>query len=347
MCLYYDAMGSLLNAVTDDPEFPQYKALYREFVQNSARFREPIPIRDPQLRRKIHHTYRLQLLKDFILARATDDATFNLLNSSIAFNQIDICHSIGQDDRFLRELVGLFLSMPGKLEKEPVKRNDKGKEKEDNNVTEKKPNEGPPTLTAVTDVANGGLSSPEIGPQPAPGNQAPCSSEEYTMDARRKDGILLVQQLCLMGKNIQLPARMQLFRTLVDRGILHTIQWALGRSDPVMLGTAGEILGIILDHDVIGVRQHVMRQVSMSGRPAPAPNGSVGSAEVVEVMEVLGAQTRKETLLDVLCHSLITGHDQAFRSQMADAIRIVLEVPHLDGTDSNVSDLNLNTNVVY
>lgn len=300
-------------------------------MQTSARFREPIPIRDPQIRSKIHQTYRLQLLKDFILARATDDATFNILNSNITFNQMEICNCIQQDDRFLRELVGLFLTADAKLDKDPiVKRSEKGKEKEDElakNDKEPTPSEPEAGLSKPK-----GDASPEIGPQPAPVLAAP---EEYTTDDRRKDTICLIQQLCLMGKNIQLPARMQLFRTLVDRGILHTIQWALGRPEQVMLSTAGEILGIILDHDVVGVRQHVMRQVAMAGKPTPAVSN--GMPEVVEVMVVLGAQARKETLLESLCRSLINGHDQAFRSQMADALRTVLEVPQHDGSETNVS----------
>ena len=48
---------------------------------------------------------------------------------------------------------------------------------------------------------------------------------------RRREVLLLVQQLCIMGKNVQLPARMALFRTLCDRGILFSVQWGLGQPD--------------------------------------------------------------------------------------------------------------------
>ncbi|KIJ37419.1 hypothetical protein M422DRAFT_231798 [Sphaerobolus stellatus SS14] len=312
----------VLGVLEYDPEFPTHKAQYRELLQSSAKFREPIPIRDPQVRSKIHMTYRLQLLKDFILARATDDATFNILNSNIAFNQIDICNSIHQDERFLREVVGLFLTADAKLDKDPFKQNEKGKEKED-----------PSKPPADEASKSNGESSGDVQSQSAPA----ARSEEYSPDERRKDTILLIQQLCLMGKNIQLPARMALFRSLVDRGILHTIQWALGRPEPNMLSAAGEILGIILDHDVVGVRQHVMRQVSMAGKPTPSV--SHGMPDVMDVMEILGAQARKETLLEALCRSLINGHDQAFRSQMADALRTVLEVPQPDLPETNASVL--------
>ena len=75
---------------SDDPEFPTHKANYREFLSQTAHFHQPIPLHDEAVQRKVHHTYRLQFLKDVVLARAIDDSTFNVLNSSILFNQIDI-----------------------------------------------------------------------------------------------------------------------------------------------------------------------------------------------------------------------------------------------------------------
>ncbi len=82
----------------------------------------------------------------------------------------------------------------------------------------------------------------------------------------RREVIFLVQQLCVMGKNVQLPARMALFRSLVDRGILFAVQWALNLpenkevSKPV-ISAGGEILAALLDHDINGVRGHVLKQV--------------------------------------------------------------------------------------
>ena len=94
-----------LISLLDDPEFPNYKANYRDFLRETSHYHQPIPIRDEMIQRKIHHTYRLQFLKDVVLARAIDDSTFNVLNSSIIFNQIDIINHIQNDMPFLREVV--------------------------------------------------------------------------------------------------------------------------------------------------------------------------------------------------------------------------------------------------
>lgn len=331
----------------DDPDFPGHKAAYRDILETSAQFRQPILIRDHTTRHKIHQTYRLQFLKDFILARATDDATFNVLNSCIIFNQIDIVNNIQHDDRFLRELVGLFLTTEKGLRgKETVKDVvGKGKVKEDKDDPK---GSGKAKADDAMDVDEGSKlngasdstpppSSPEIGPVPAPKSDpkpslAPgsLSAAEHSADERRKDTILLIQQLCLMGKNVQLPARLQLFRTLVDRGILHAIQWALGRPEPLMISTAGEVLGLVLDHDVNGVRQHVMKQVCISGKPTMGVCVGVAGQRG----DMTGVEGRKETLLETLCRSLINSRELAYKSQMADALRAVLEVPQADGADS-------------
>src|ERR1700734_988517 len=98
-----------LTRLADDPEFPTHKANYREFLQTTSSFHQPICIRDETIQRKIHHTYRLQFLKDVVLARALDDSTFNVLNSCIIFNQIDIITHVQQDPMFLRDVVRLFI----------------------------------------------------------------------------------------------------------------------------------------------------------------------------------------------------------------------------------------------
>ncbi|GJJ07253.1 hypothetical protein Clacol_001453 [Clathrus columnatus] len=329
-----DAIFSgVLGVLEYDPEFPTHKALYREFFNSSAHFREPIPIRDSQIRIKIHQTYRLQLLKDFILARVTDDATFNVLNSCIIFNQIDIVTNVQQDERFLRELVGLFLTTE-KGDVKDGKRLDKGKARSGSFDAAVENKESRPNGSAQNGISP---YSPEIGPQPAPewlpspSSSAPLSlsstTPPYSLDDRRKDTIHLIQQLCLLGKNVQLPARMQLFRTLVDRGVLHAIQWALGRSEPQVLSTAGEVLSLILDHDVGGVRQHVMKQVGMAGKP------TMGVSMGVAGDSTAGLETKRETLLETLCRSLTTTQEVAYRSQIADAIKTVLDVPQADGQE--------------
>ena len=73
----------------------------------------PVPLRDETIQKKIHHTYRLQFLKDVVLARAIDDSTFNVLNSCIIFNQIDIINHLQNDMHFLGEIIDLFVNTDG------------------------------------------------------------------------------------------------------------------------------------------------------------------------------------------------------------------------------------------
>ena len=63
-----------------------------------------VPIRDAIIEKKIHSTWRLQYLKDVVLARILDDPTFSVLNSLIFFNQVDIVAHLHKDMEFLKEL---------------------------------------------------------------------------------------------------------------------------------------------------------------------------------------------------------------------------------------------------
>lgn len=317
----------------DDPEFPKFKANYREFLQQRTRFLQPIPIDDSTINRKIHHTYRLQYLKDVILGRALDDATFNVLNSCIIFNQIDIINHVQNHERFLGELVSLFVS--------PT--DEKGKEKAKNQETNSgaamdidrtTPN-GSPAKAAPNGVSNGNQTSPEAGSS---------TESEVELDMRRREIILLLQQLCQIGKNVQLPARIPLFRTLVERGVLYAIQWALGHSetsDRQLVCTAGEILSVLLDHHTASVRNHIVNQAIALGqavgkdrsekdtfigpeRPKPQPPPKISGSF-------------PETIVQVLCRMLSNSEDLGLQSQFAESLRMLLDVPQGDSTDQHVS----------
>lgn len=67
-----------------------------------------VKIESPDTRRKIHFTYRLQYLKDVVLARILDDPTFSVLNSLIFFHQVDIVNHIQSNAAFLNELFSIF-----------------------------------------------------------------------------------------------------------------------------------------------------------------------------------------------------------------------------------------------
>lgn len=312
--LFFGVVGML----EYDPEFPSHKANYREFLTDTARFHEPITFQ-PSIQRKIHHTYRLQFLKDVVLARALDDSTFNVLNSCIIFNQIDIINHIQQDLTFLREVVRLYVDEDmlsgGGIRKSPPQVQQQQQSNGDVKPSGTETIGKPPTA----DITNGIHPTTPIPPATDPDDQG------FVV---RREVIFLVQQLCVMGKNVQLPARMALFRSLVDRGILFAVQWALNlpeskeASKPV-ISAGGEILAALLDHDINGVRGHVLKQVVAIEKEREA--GKKGS-------------DKAETILEMACKLMAQSKDIAVQSQIGDALKVWLDLPLEMGTTGGGSE---------
>ncbi|KAK3323943.1 component of IIS longevity pathway SMK-1-domain-containing protein [Cercophora scortea] len=98
----------VVGALEYDPDFPSHKANHRQWLSNQGRYKEVVRIEDEHIRRKIHQTYRLQYLKDVVLARILDDPTFSVLNSLIFFNQVDIVQHLQSNGGFLNDLFGIF-----------------------------------------------------------------------------------------------------------------------------------------------------------------------------------------------------------------------------------------------
>jgi len=134
--------------------------------------------------------------------------------------------------------------------------------------------------------------------------------------AFRHEVVALVQQLCAMGKNVQLPARLALFRTLVDRGILFAVQWAFSlpekeETSKSVASAAGEIMAILLEHDLHGVRGHVCKQAAALEREKEAGR--------------LGAD-KAETLMKLMCRVMVQSRDVAVQCQIGDALKALLDV---------------------
>jgi len=277
----------------DDPEFPDHKANYREFLQQNTHFHAPIPIRDEAIERKIHYTYRLQFLKDVVLARVLDDSTFNVINSCILFNQMDIINHIQHDRFFLAYVVQPFLEegVAGvRWWGDRLKEFDETRARSDESMDV----DGPPL-------------------QILPSTDGDAESKAG-LGVTRRSIVLMLQQLCAMGKNVQLPTRLTLFRNLIDRAILFPVQWALTQDEndeqgKQSIGAAGEILSVLLDHDINGVRGFVLRQTT----------------------EADGEQSN--TLLLLMCKNMVRSRDLAVQSQIGDALRLMLEIPLNDPND--------------
>ena len=312
-------------------------------------------MRDIAIQRKIHHTYRLQFLKDVVLARALDDSTFNVLNSSIIFNQIDIITHIQQDQFFLRDVVRLFVDeevlaggarrimfqgqqIQPSIHPQPLassqhmvislngngdnmnNKPDLASMEVDQNPTTSIPKPVNGIGAAVNGRGSGRSSSSAFSPPDE------LTAEDITL---RREVIVLLQQLCIMGKNVQMPARMALFRTLVDRGVLFATQWALSLSEKddankPMISAAGEVLSALLDHDLNGVRGHVLKQVNGIEKEREA--GKKGA-------------DKAESVLEMACRILATSKDLTVQSQMGDALKVWMDVPSLDSIPASASEV--------
>lgn len=82
-----------MGALEYDPELVQQQH-HRDFLRDKVVFKEVVPISDPALRAKIHQTYRLAYLKDVVLPRVLDDATFATFSSLILFNNVEVRQSM-------------------------------------------------------------------------------------------------------------------------------------------------------------------------------------------------------------------------------------------------------------
>jgi protein phosphatase-4 regulatory subunit 3 len=96
------------NSPLDDPDFPLHKASHRQYLADPSRFKQVVPFGDPVIRTKIHYTYRLQYLKDVVLARILDDPTYSVLNSLIFYHQVDIVNHIAANSSFLKDLFAIL-----------------------------------------------------------------------------------------------------------------------------------------------------------------------------------------------------------------------------------------------
>lgn len=103
-----DVFMGIAGILEYDPEFPYHKAEHRKFLNDDSKFKEVVEVKDPEIRHKIHQTFRLQYLKDVVLARILDDPTFSILNTLIFYNQVDIIQHFQHDKEFLVALFGLF-----------------------------------------------------------------------------------------------------------------------------------------------------------------------------------------------------------------------------------------------
>jgi protein phosphatase-4 regulatory subunit 3 len=109
--------------------------------------------------------------------------------------------------------------------------------------------------------------------------------------------VLFIQQCCAIAKNLQGPARQQLYNNFLGHGLLGVINYALRHSDVGVRVGATDVLVSMIDHDPHMIRQTIFRQISEKQTP----------------------------LTDSLIDLLLVEVDLGVKAQIADAIKILLE----------------------
>lgn len=99
---------TIIGILEYDPDFPNYKLNYRDYLDSQTRFNEVLPIQNEAIRLKIMQTYKLQFLKDNILIRLLDDNIFSMLSSMIYFNQLEIIQHFQSSDDYFKRLFDLY-----------------------------------------------------------------------------------------------------------------------------------------------------------------------------------------------------------------------------------------------
>jgi protein phosphatase 4 regulatory subunit 3 len=95
----------VIGALEYDPEIPVVeRPRHRDHLAGPGALREIIPIKDPLLRSKIIQAHRMGYVKDVVLPRALDDATFASLSSLQMFNQVEVLVALQTDSEFFPEL---------------------------------------------------------------------------------------------------------------------------------------------------------------------------------------------------------------------------------------------------
>ncbi|KZT62763.1 DUF625-domain-containing protein [Calocera cornea HHB12733] len=157
----------------------------------------------------------------------------------------------------------------------------------------------------------------EVGQKPARAESAD-SAEAATVRDKRGDIILLLHQLCMMAKTVQVPLRVTLYRRLVDKGLVNALSWGLLSDNPQIRSATGELLTVVVDHDAAAVRNFILNQVG-----APPSTATLGTAPTSTPKH-----PRRLTLVDTMQKLMLTpGIDTALKSQMADATKTLLEFP--------------------
>ncbi|XP_059156179.1 serine/threonine-protein phosphatase 4 regulatory subunit 3A-like isoform X2 [Physella acuta] len=100
-----DIIFDIIGILEYDPTTPT-PTKHREYLRNTAKFKEVVPMTNSELETKIHQTYRVQYIQDVILPTPSvfEENMLSSLSSFIFFNKVEIVSMIQDDVKFLTTL---------------------------------------------------------------------------------------------------------------------------------------------------------------------------------------------------------------------------------------------------
>ncbi|ORX34996.1 component of IIS longevity pathway SMK-1-domain-containing protein [Kockovaella imperatae] len=168
-------------------------------------------------------------------------------------------------------------------------------------------------------------------------------STDEPLDDRKRDIVLFLHQLMIMGKSVQLPNRVALYRNLLEKGLLYVCEWAYTRHEAQILHAGAELLSLAVEHDVNVFRRHCLQAHQARRRTLLAD--MIGLMNATQNIGLL-SQT-----MDTLRSILDVGMDEAafavrkesesaesFMTYFYDHCSVILYQPLLDLPDVNFNE---------
>ncbi|KAJ2310062.1 Platinum sensitivity protein, partial [Coemansia sp. RSA 2705] len=91
-----------------DPLSPVKPGTYRDFLRYQSHFEEIVPFEDPEIEDRIHQSFRLQYLKDVVLAQMIDEGMLSAINAGLFYNHAQIANYIHHTPAFADKLFGII-----------------------------------------------------------------------------------------------------------------------------------------------------------------------------------------------------------------------------------------------
>eukprot|EP00931_Biecheleriopsis_adriatica_P029344 TRINITY_DN17437_c0_g1_i2.p1 TRINITY_DN17437_c0_g1~~TRINITY_DN17437_c0_g1_i2.p1 ORF type:complete len:972 (+),score=252.14 TRINITY_DN17437_c0_g1_i2:51-2966(+) len=99
--LYDDVMGML---EYDEGIPADQRVAHRHMLKVAVRFKQVLAFEDAEMLERIHLNYRLQYLKDFVLARVLDDSAFASLTQLININNTVLLNHLSKSENLMKQL---------------------------------------------------------------------------------------------------------------------------------------------------------------------------------------------------------------------------------------------------